>query len=310
MNSTIALVTDNNSTAGDGLAELGESDADDVPFVNATGLAEVAGIVLINEVELNPEGSDSGSEWIELYNPGEIPANTTGLAINASETTRVEMPKDITVEPGETRVISLENVSLPNVVEMLTLVNSSSGEVLDSTPSLVDRTDDDNTWQRIPDGNDEWEFREQTQGNLNDPDSADSNNTVGASASNLSDSCIGNAGCVQGIAIRIVDGNTLYVISDGEVYKVELALVNTPEREDERFIEATMFTRSLCLGSPVLVDQDDGQLVSDGSVIATVYCSSIGLNEELLDNGFASLDADKCGTSEFARTEWAQQYGC
>jgi hypothetical protein len=71
-----------------------------------------------------------------------------------------------------------------------------------------------------------------------------------------------------------------------------------------------MFTRSLCLGSSVLVDQDDNQPTSDGSVIASVYCSSIGLNEELLENELAALDVEECEISEFTRSGWAQEHGC
>jgi hypothetical protein len=115
---------------------------------------------------------------------------------------------------------------------------------------------------------------------------------------------------VEGIAIRIVDGDTLYVSADASVYKVDLALVETAGRDEDDFLETTMFTRSLCLGSPVLVDQDDNQLATDGSVIASVYCSSVGLAEELLDNDLATLDAGQCGSSEFASSEWAREHGC
>jgi micrococcal nuclease len=107
-----------------------------------------------------------------------------------------------------------------------------------------------------------------------------------------------------------VDGDTLYVSADDSVYKVELALVQTPDRDDDQFLDTTMFTRSLCLGSPVLVDQDDGQQANGGSVVASVYCSSIGLNEELLDNELATLDSEQCESSEFAQTNWALEHGC
>jgi endonuclease YncB( thermonuclease family) len=110
--------------------------------------------------------------------------------------------------------------------------------------------------------------------------------------------------------IRIVDGDTLYVSTDGSVYKIELALIQAPEQEDDDYLETTMFTRSLCLGSPVLVDQDDNQLTADGSVVASVYCSSIGLNKELLHNGLAELEREECEASEFAASGWAKEHGC
>jgi hypothetical protein len=76
------------------------------------------------------------------------------------------------------------------------------------------------------------------------------------------------------------------------------------------FIESTEFTRDLCLGSTVLVDQDDMQLTSNSAVIAVVYCSSSNLNNELLDNDYASLETAQCTTSEFANELWIRDNGC
>lgn len=279
------------------------------PFVNATELESVTGIILINELELNPEGTDLGDEWVELYNPTDVDAEAVDLVINTSKGMTLELPDDLVIDGGETSVVHFENASLSNVAEIVTLLNSSSGEVVDSTPSFVDSKDNDYTWQRVPDGNEEWEFLEETKGDLNDPSGVDADGSD-SKVSKQSDGCLGTAGCVEGVVIRIVDGDTLYVSADDAVYKVDLALVQTPDRDDDDFLDTTMFTRSLCLGSAGLVDQDDNQLTSDGSVIASVYCSSIGLNEELLDNELATLDTEQCESSEFANSNWAQHHGC
>lgn len=279
------------------------------PFVNATEFAGISGVILINEVELNPLGSDHAEEWVELYNPSEADAEVDGLQINTSKSATIEVDTVGVIGAGETVVVSLGNSSLSNVGEALTLLNASSLEVVDSTPSLVDTMDSSNTWQRLPDGNEDWEFLDESRGTLNDP-SAEQTNTTASDSAGFAEGCVGSAGCVEGVAIRIVDGNTLYVSADNAIYKVDLALVSTPDRDDDRFLDTTMFTRSLCLGSPVLVDQDDSLLAEEGSVIASVYCSSIGLNEELLDNGMASIDGDQCESSEFAVSDWARDHGC
>ena len=113
------------------------------------------------------------------------------------------------------------------------------------------------------------------------------------------------------MAIRIVDADTLYVRVNGKVYKVDFALTQVPAKGQKEFMEATSFTRGLCLGSDVLIDQDDNLLTSTGSsIIAVVYCSDINLNSELLDNGYATLNKDQCGTSEFASQPWAKDHGC
>jgi hypothetical protein len=278
------------------------------PFVNATELEDVEGTILINEIELNPQGTDMGDEWIELFNPTDLDAEAGEFVINTSMSV-IELPEDLVIEGGESAVVYIENGSLSNIAEVISLLNSSGGEMIDSTPSFVDSKDDEFTWQRIPDGNEEWEFLEETPGDLNDHSSANSKSSASKNTG-ISDGCLGSSGCVEGVVIRIVDGDTLYVSAEDAIYKVELALVQTPDRDDERFLDTTMFTRSLCLGSPVLVDQDDGQPANSGSVIASVYCSSMGLNEELLDNEFATLDSEQCESSEFAQSTWAQEHGC
>jgi hypothetical protein len=107
-----------------------------------------------------------------------------------------------------------------------------------------------------------------------------------------------------------VDGDTLYVRVNTTVYKVDLALTSAPSITKEGYTESTSITRSLCLGSNVLVDQDDKLLTSDTSVIALVYCASTNLNSELLDSGYASLNMKQCRTSEFSSQSWAKDHGC
>ena len=284
--------------------------------------------ILINEVELNPRGNDIEKEWIELYNPTAADINISDFEIRPLfKSPTIKLPPDAIIEAGETYVIELDRPMLSNTGESIVLANAT-GDIQDRTPSLVDRSDDESTWQRIPDGNDEWQFVENTQGNLNDPDTLSTTfdsaeNTQGNlndpdTLSTILDSvysesdveCLGSAGCLEGMATRIVDGDTLYVSVNGTVYKVDLALTKAPSRIDEMFVESTAFTRDLCLGSTVLVDQDDMLLTSNSDIIAVVYCSSSNLNSELLDNGYVELETEQCTTSEFANESWAKDHGC
>jgi endonuclease YncB( thermonuclease family) len=302
------------------------SDADDTSSITA------GESILVNEVELNPSGNDNEEgEWIELYNPTDVNININNFGITPSfQSPTIELPPDAVIEAGETYVIELNRPMLSNTGESLVLANTT-GDIHDRTPSLVDRNDDDRTWQRIPDGNNEWQFVENTQGNANDdPDTSSTildseENTQGNAnddpdtLSTILDSvysgsdveCLGSADCIEGVASRIVDGDTLYVRANSTVYKVDLALIEAPSRTEEMFVESTAFTRDLCLGSTVLVDQDDMLLTSaDSNIIAVVHCSSSNLNEELLDNGYAELDVQQCATSEFANEPWVKDYGC
>jgi endonuclease YncB( thermonuclease family) len=264
--------------------------------------------VMINEVELNPPGNDQGKQWIELYNPTKVDVNIGNFEIiTSSKLATIKLPPSAVIEAGKTYVVDANQQMLPHSVESLILIDAT-GNIKDRTPSLVDRSDDDHTWQRIPDGNNEWQFVEGTRDNLNGPNS--STTRFDNSYSGPNTKCLGSAVCTEGIAIRIVDGDTLYVIAGSTIYKVDLALINTPSRNEKGFVEATQFTRDLCLGSTVLIDQDDRQLTTNSSIIGVVYCSSNNLNSELLDNGYATLDVQQCATSEFAQEPWAKNHGC
>jgi endonuclease YncB( thermonuclease family) len=288
--------------------------------------------LMVNEVELNPSGNDmEEGEWIELYNPTSVDINISGFEITPSfQSPTIKLPPDAVIEAGETYVIKLDRPILSNTGESLVLANAT-GDIQDRTPSLVDRSDDDHTWQRIPDGNNEWQFVQNTEGNPNDDDSDTRSTTLDSeedtpsnpnddpdTLSTILDSvysgsdveCLGSAGCIEGVATRIVDGDTLYVRANGTVYKVDLALTEAPSRNEGMFAESTAFTRDLCLGSTVLVDQDDMLPTSNSGIIGVVYCSSSNLNSELLDNGYAELKTEQCATSEFANEPWVKDHGC
>jgi len=293
------------------MTERGD-DSSSFPFVNDSSsmpsYATTSDTIRINEIELNPTGDDAGKEWIELYNPTKGDINIGNFEIRtSSKSATIKLTPDTVIGAGKTYVIELDQQMLSNTAESLILADAA-GNIKDRTPSLVDRSDDERTWQRIPDGNNEWQFVENTRGNLNDPDNRST--TYGGAYSGSDVKCLGSAGCAEGMAIRIGDADTLYVAANDTVYKVDLALVKAPPSTEERFIKSTAFTRDLCLGSTVIVDQDDKLLTSNSSVIAVVYCSSSNLNSELLDNGYADLDVEQCATSEFANEPWVKDHGC
>jgi micrococcal nuclease len=121
--------------------------------------------------------------------------------------------------------------------------------------------------------------------------------------------CNGSASCYTGIVTKIVDGDTLDV---GDT-RIRLALTNTPELDEAGYAAAKEFTSSLCpVGSYVLVDQDDIQLVDEyGRMLAQVTCQDGKiLNAELLSNSHAEILSGYCSVSEFENESWALDYGC
>ncbi|MGI0012777.1 MAG: thermonuclease family protein [Nitrososphaera sp.] len=115
--------------------------------------------------------------------------------------------------------------------------------------------------------------------------------------------CSGSALCFTGIVTEIIDGDTLDV---GDI-RIRLALVDTPERDEAGYSEASDFTSELCpVGSQVVVDQDDGQLIDDfGRMLAKITCEGNKvLNAELLESGHAQVLREYCNESEYSTESW------
>ena len=115
--------------------------------------------------------------------------------------------------------------------------------------------------------------------------------------------CKGDARCLNGTVTNVIDGDTIEI--DGVT--VRLALVDAPEYGEEGYNESKLFVTDLCLGAPVVVDEDDGQNESYGRLVGVVYYNSKNLNAALVNYGFAEIDSRFCDVSEFADEEWT---GC
>lgn len=120
--------------------------------------------------------------------------------------------------------------------------------------------------------------------------------------------CLGNEQCLALNVSQIIDGDTIYADS----YKIRLSLVDTPEKGESGFTQATSFTAMSCpVGSRIIVDQDDGQPYdSFDRLVGKVYCETGVLNELLLRNGHAEIMPEYCFRSEFAGENWVQEFGC
>jgi len=127
--------------------------------------------VFINEVELNPSGDDDGAEWVELYNSGPEIMNLTGWELQNNGSTLLSDINADDFYPNEHLLIPLSGSKLRNLGDFVILVNSLSIP-MDTTPDINDtvgssKSGDLRTWQRIPDGGNEWQFVEGTPGATN-----------------------------------------------------------------------------------------------------------------------------------------------
>ena len=95
---------------------------------------EGLGFIKINEIFPNPDGSDSGSEWIELYNTGVEAIRIDSWTIetaSSSWSTRYTFPPETTIEPGAFFLLGEEDVPSEfadlTIESTLSLGNASTG---------------------------------------------------------------------------------------------------------------------------------------------------------------------------------------
>lgn len=110
----------------------------------------------------------------------------------------------------------------------------------------------------------------------------------------------------EGTVTYIVDGDTLDINDN----RIRLALVNTPERGQEGYMDAKKLLQNLCLNKKGEVDIDDGQRRGDryGREVGVVYCDGINVNKALMENSLAIIYSRYCDISEFSNEEWAKPY--
>jgi len=119
--------------------------------------------VVINEFELNPPGEDAGNEWVELYNPMAATISIGGwvLQTTAGETVTVRLPDGVMLTAHGYYLVTNPAQWLDNENESIILLNQNRLEI-DRTPSKSDMDNDDRSWQRYPDGSDNWVYDKST----------------------------------------------------------------------------------------------------------------------------------------------------
>jgi competence protein ComEC len=117
--------------------------------------------ILINEVELNPAGTDTGTEKVELYNPSNTGIDVSGWTISsaAGRTATVVINEGTTIPPKGYLIVGRDSQQqwLDNAGEGIHLRNNL-GILMDTVGPFSDQDNDDSTWQRSPDGQDNWVF--------------------------------------------------------------------------------------------------------------------------------------------------------
>lgn len=127
--------------------------------------------VVVNEFEANPEGEDSGREWVELYNPLDEPRCVDGWTVGTMHGETVEMALAGTVPAKGLLVFTFPETAIDNGYpddpfndgDSLVLYDSS-GRTVDVTPTLRDSANDERTHQRTWDGGPKWALKDGSRG--------------------------------------------------------------------------------------------------------------------------------------------------
>jgi hypothetical protein len=146
-------------------------------LLNIYSLEKISAVVRINEVELNPEGSDSGNEWIELY------SDTNEQLINWQIKNNDNQVKYFNASFNGFYIIRLSSQWLDNSEEKVTLLNSNN-EIISQTDLLLDSKNNAETWQYCS----AWIFNPSTEGkenNCNTNSDSNGGSTNNSSPENL-----------------------------------------------------------------------------------------------------------------------------
>jgi hypothetical protein len=136
-----------------------------------TTTQSTAAHVVINEFEQNPLGEDRDHEWIELFNPTRQPVDIGNWIIFTThgDIESYVIPAGTVIMPGGFCHVPLPGLFIDNEQDSLILLNAL-GQTVDQTPSKTDNDDDARSWQRFPDGSDNWPFAPSTRGTINVPE--------------------------------------------------------------------------------------------------------------------------------------------
>lgn len=130
--------------------------------------------VVINEVEANPQGDDSGNEWVELYNPLSEPRCIDGWTLGTAHGKSNAMTLQGSIAPNGVKVFRFPETSIDNGHADdpfndgdSIILTDSAGVTIDSTPMLRDTANDGRTNQRAWDGGPKWVFEQGTMDDSN-----------------------------------------------------------------------------------------------------------------------------------------------
>ena len=119
-----------------------------------------------------------------------------------------------------------------------------------------------------------------------------------------------------GLVTHIVDGDTIDVLIDGQEFRVRYIGVNTPERDEPCYADATDANAALVRGQSVTLVKDVRETDVYDRLLRYIYVGDVFVNAALVEAGYAEsvhYPPDTAHADEFdrlANQARADQRGC
>ncbi|MEL6405043.1 MAG: thermonuclease family protein [Chloroflexota bacterium] len=95
------------------------------------------------------------------------------------------------------------------------------------------------------------------------------------------------AGGETGRVVNVVDGDTIDVVINGTEYRVRYVGVNTPERDEVCYADATQANADMVEGEIVRLVRDTADTDRFGRLLRYIYVGETFVNRQLVADGYA-----------------------
>lgn len=91
----------------------------------------------------------------------------------------------------------------------------------------------------------------------------------------------------QATVSDVIDGDTIDVLMNGVGYRVRYVGVNTPERDETCYSEATNANAGMVAGQTITMTRDQSNTDRYGRLLRYIYVGNVFVNEQLVIQGYA-----------------------
>ncbi len=109
-----------------------------------------------------------------------------------------------------------------------------------------------------------------------------------------------------GNVVDVIDGDTIDVMLNGQRFRVRYIAVNTPERDESCYAEATAANAALVRGKTVTLVKDQSETDVYDRLLRYVYVGNTFVNAQLVSSGYAEAvlyEPDDAHYDEFLNLE-------